>query len=60
VDVVAYYPGNGETFVSDDESRRDKAVPDKSSTWDNNPLDFLVNTLCNNEVGSEEDRDEII
>jgi hypothetical protein len=32
LDVLCYYAGNGETFVSDDASRRDKAVPDKSYT----------------------------
>jgi hypothetical protein len=32
VDGVGYYVGNGETFVSDDGSRMDEAVPDYSYT----------------------------
>jgi hypothetical protein len=31
VDGVGYYAGNGENFVSDDVSRRNEAVPYKSS-----------------------------
>jgi len=33
VDEVDYYAGNGETFFSDDVSRRDEAVPDKTFTF---------------------------
>jgi hypothetical protein len=48
------YTGNDETFVSDDASKRDKAVPDYSSTL----FDCIVNTLYNNEVCSgEEDKE---
>jgi hypothetical protein len=32
VEELGNYAGNDETFVSDDASRRDEAVPDKSYT----------------------------
>jgi len=32
VEEVGYYAGNDETFVSDDASRRDEAVPDNSDS----------------------------
>lgn len=56
--VVDYYAGNGETSVSDDVSRRDEAVPDKSSTVDNTHFDFTVNMLRNTEVCSGEEYKE--
>jgi len=54
VDEVGYYAGNRENFVSNGESCRDEAVPDKSSTGYDTQFDFIVNMLCNNEVGSRE------
>ena len=42
--------GNDETFVSDEASRRDEAVPDKSYRL----FDFIVNVLCNNAMGCGE------
>jgi hypothetical protein len=54
VEEVGYYTGNDETSVSDDATRRDEAVPDKSYGL----IDFVVNMLYSNEVGSgEEDKD---
>jgi hypothetical protein len=58
MDGVYYYTGNGEAYVSDDVSRRHEAVSDKSSTRDDTHSDFITNMLCNNEVGSGEDRDK--
>ena len=52
MDEVGYCAGNRETFVSNDKSCRDEAVPDKSSTGDDTQFEFIVNMLCNNEVGS--------
>ena len=52
LDEVGYNAGSGETFVSNDVSHRDEAVPDKSSTRDDTQFDFIVNMLCNNEVSS--------
>jgi hypothetical protein len=58
VDGVDYYTGNGEAYISNDVSRRHKAVPDKSSMRDDTHFDFIVNVLCDNEVGSgEEDKE---
>jgi hypothetical protein len=56
VDGVGYYAGNAETFVSDNVSRRDEAVPYKSSMNYDTHFDFIVNMLCNNDVGSGEDK----
>ena len=58
VDGVDDYTGNGKAYVSDDVSRRHEAVPDKSSVREYTHFDFIVNMLCNNEVGSgEEDKE---
>ena len=54
MDEVSYNAGSGETFVSNDVSRRDEAVPDKSSTRDYTQFDFIVYMLCNSKVGSGE------
>jgi hypothetical protein len=54
VDEVNCYAENRETFVSNYVSRRDEAVPDKSSARDVTQFDFIVNMLCNNERGLEE------
>jgi hypothetical protein len=54
VDEVGCYAGNRETFLSNDVSRGDKAVPDKGSMKEDIQIDFIVNMLCNNEVGSRE------
>jgi len=54
VDEIGYYARNHETFVSNDVSCRDEAVPEKSSMRDDTQFDFIVNMLCNNEVGSGE------
>jgi hypothetical protein len=59
VDEVGYYAGNRETFVSNYVSRREEAVPDKSSARDNAQFDFIVNMLRNNERGSEEQDTEM-
>jgi len=57
-EVGYYYGGNRETFVSNDVSCREEAVPDKSSTGDDTQFVFIVNMLCNNEVGSVEQNTE--
>ena len=54
MDEVGYCAEKRENFVSDDVSHRDEAVPDKSSTRGDTQFDFIVNMLCNNEVGSGE------
>jgi hypothetical protein len=48
------YARNRETFVSNDVSCRDKAVPDKTSMGDDTQFYFIVNMLRNTEVGSRE------
>ena len=50
MDEVGYYAANRETFISNDVSCKDEAVPDKSSTRDVNQFDFIVNMLCNKEA----------
>jgi hypothetical protein len=52
VDEVGYCAEKRENFVSDDVSRRDEAVPDKSSMRGDAQFDFIVNMLRNNEVRS--------
>jgi hypothetical protein len=47
---IGYYAENDETFVSDDASRRDEAILDKSCTKNGTHFDLIVNTLRNNEV----------
>ena len=42
MDEVGYDAGNGETILSNDVSRRDEAVPDKSSTRDDTQFDFIL------------------
>jgi hypothetical protein len=54
VDEVGCYARNRETFVSNDVSRGDKADPDKGSMKEETQVDFIVNMLCNNEVGLRE------
>jgi len=51
VDEVGYWTEKRKNFVSDDVSRRNEAVPFKSSTRGDTPSDFIVTMLCNNEVG---------
>jgi hypothetical protein len=50
VDAVGSDAKDGQTFVSDDVSRRDEAVLDKSDIRDDAHFEFIVNMLCNNEV----------
>jgi len=54
VDEVGYCVEKRENLISDDVTLRDEAVPDKSSTSGDTQFDFIVNMLCNNEVGSGE------
>jgi len=58
VDELGYYGGNRKTFVFNDVSRKNEAVPEKSSTRDDIQFDFIVYMLCNNEVGSGEQNTE--
>jgi len=52
VDELGYCIEKRENFVSDVVSRRDEAVPENSCTRGDTQFDFIVNMLCNNEVGS--------
>jgi hypothetical protein len=54
VDEVGRYARNRKTFVSNHVSRKEEAVPDRSSTREDIQIAFIVNMLCNNEVGSGE------
>ena len=58
VEEIGCYAGNRETFVSNDVSRGDKAVPDRGSMEEDTQIDFIANMLCNNEVGSGEQNTE--
>ena len=58
VEEIGCYAGNRETSLSNDVSRGDKAVPDRSSLEEDTQIDFIMNMLCNNEVGSGEQNTE--